>query len=210
MSESARGHTAHRLSFIAALDFERMPAAEVAAALLGAGYGAVEWTMEHLGELRQPSSALACQQDLSRGGADALNRTLAAIEAAADAEVPVVDVLTGPNLWEEGPKPSYGEEAWSSALASLEVACRRGEDLGVQIGFEPCWGTLAHDANTAQRVIDTVPVSVTFDPSHFVMSGDEIPALVRRWGDRIVNVHLKDAFGRTGLEGKDFHLLHAR
>jgi sugar phosphate isomerase/epimerase len=205
VSEPARSLlTAHRLAFIAALDFERMPAADVSATLLGSGYGAVEWTMAHVNELGRPATALACQQDFARGGTEALRRTLAAIEAAADAEIPVVDVLTGPNLWEEGPRPSYGEDAWSSALASLEAACRRGQELGVQVGFEPCWGTLAHDADTAQRVIDAVPVSVTFDPSHFVMSGDQIPALVRRWGDRIVNVHLKDAFGRAGLEGEDF------
>jgi inosose dehydratase len=205
VSATARGAGgARRLSFIAALDFEGVPAAEVVGSLLGTGYQAVEWTMSHLGELRQPASALACQQDLSRGGDDALKHTVAAIEAAAAAEIPIVDVLTGPNLWEEGPDPRYDEQAWSTALASLDAACRRGEELGVRIGFEPCWGTLAHDAETAGRVIDAVPVSITFDPSHFVLSRDDIPDLVRRWGDRIVNVHLKDAFGRPGREGEDF------
>ncbi len=89
-------------------------------------------------------------------------------------------------------------------LAGLEAACGRGQELGVRIGFEPCWGTLAHDAATADRVLASVPVSVTFDPSHFVMSGDDIPALARRWGERIVHVHLKDAFGRPGMDGEDF------
>lgn len=194
-----------RLSFIAALDYERMPAEEVAESLTLAGYDAVEWTMAHVGELRAPASALACQQDLVSGGALALERTLAALEAAAEAEVPVVDVLAGPNLWEPGARQRYDVDAWATALKALDTACKRGEQLGVKIGFEPCWGTLAHDAATAERVLAAVPVGVTFDPSHFVLSEDDIPGLVRRWGERIVNVHLKDAFGRPGMDGEDFH-----
>jgi sugar phosphate isomerase/epimerase len=112
--------------------------------------------------------------------------------------------VTGPNLWEPGARPRNDEEAWAVALRGLEAACRRGEDLGVAIGFEPCWGTLAHDRATADRVLDAIPVSITFDPSHFVMTGDDIPELARRWGERIVHVHLKDAFGRPGIDGEDF------
>lgn len=197
-----------QLSFIAALDYERRPAAAVAASLAACGYDAVEWTLEHqeeLGEQRLPASALASQQDLVSGGYAALERSLAAVEAAADAGIPVVDVLSGPNLWEPGAERRYDVEAWATALKALETICERGERLGVKIGFEPCWGTLAHDAATAERVLAAVPVSITFDPSHFVLSDDDIPGLVRRWGERIVNVHLKDAFGRPGMDGEDFH-----
>jgi len=197
-----------RLSFIAALDYERRPAAEVATSLASCGYDAVEWTMAHLeelGEPRLPASALACQQDLVSGGYPALERSLAALEAAAEAGIPVVDVVTGPNLWEPGAQRRYDVEAWATALKALETLCERGERLGVKVGFEPCWGTLAHDAATAERVLSAVPVAITFDPSHFALSEDDIPGLVRRWGERIVNVHLKDAFGRPGMDGEDFH-----
>jgi sugar phosphate isomerase/epimerase len=193
------------LTFIASLGFEQRPAAEVAAELAAAGYDGVEWTMAHVDDLRQPSPALACQQDLVTGGASALERTLHAIERAHEAGIGTVNVLTGPNLWEPGARPRDDEQAWATALGSLEAACARAEPLGVAIGFEPCWGTLAHDAQTARRVLDQVPVSVTFDPSHFVMTGDDIPSLVREWGERIVHVHLKDAFGRPGMEDEDFH-----
>ena len=194
-----------RLSFIATLDYDGMPATAVAESLAAAGYDAVEWTMAHLEELRQPASALACQQDLVNGGEGALRRSLAAVEAAAAAGIPVVDVVTGPNLWEPGAERRYDVDAWATALRGLEAICARGEQLGVAIGLEPCWGTLAHDASTAERVLAAVPVSITFDPSHFVLSHDDVPGLVRRWGERIVNVHLKDAFGRPGEEGEDFH-----
>ncbi len=196
--------TARPIAFIAALGYEEMAASAVADSLREAGYDGVEWTMAHLDDLREPAVALACQQDFVSGGDRALAATLTAIERAADAGIEIVDVVTGPNLWEDGAQRRDDEAAWSVALRGLEAACDRGAELGVAIGFEPCWGTLAHDAETAERVLDSVPVSVTFDPSHFVLSGDDIPALARRWGDRIVHVHLKDAFGRPGMDGEDF------
>jgi sugar phosphate isomerase/epimerase len=193
------------IAFIAGLGYEQRPAPEVVESLLGAGYDAVEWTMAHLGDLREPAVALACQQDFVSNGDAALRATLEGIEAAAEAGIATVNVVAGPNLWEPGADARYDDDAWSAALGGLESACRRAEQLGVAIGFEPCWGTLAHDAETAQRVLDAVGVSVTFDPSHFVLEGEDIPELARRWGERIVHVHLKDAFGRPGAEGEDFH-----
>lgn len=192
------------ISFIAALDFEDRPATEVSAALTGAGYDSVEWTMAHADSLVGPSSALACQMDLVTGGDAAVEETFHAIEVAAAAEIPIVNVLTGPNLWEDGAVPRSDEEAWGIALSGLEKITDRASGVGVKIGFEPCWGTLAHDAETAERVLEAVPVSVTFDPSHFVMTGDPIPELVRRWGERIEHFHLKDAFGQPGMDGEDF------
>lgn len=192
------------LGFIAGLGYERMAAASVVESLLEAGYDGVEWTMAHENELLPPSLALACQQDLVGGGDEALSTTLRAIDSAAAAGIPVVNVLTGPNLWEQGAQARDDEEAWQVALQSLSAACEHAAALGVTLGFEPCWGTLAHDADTTRRVLDEVPVSVTFDPSHFVIEGEDVPALVREWGERIVHVHLKDAFGRPGIEGEDF------
>ena len=192
------------ISFIAALDFEDRPAAAVLDALLGAGYDSVEWTMAHIDELLAPASALACQMDLVTGGEAAETETFRAIDAAAGAGIGIVNVLTGPNLWEQGAVARDDEQAWSVALGALERICARGEEAGVRIGFEPCWGTLARDAESAQRVLDSVPVSVTFDPSHFVMTGDPIPELIERWGERIAHFHLKDAFGQPGMDGEDF------
>lgn len=196
---------ARPLAFLAGLGYEEMAAGEVSESLLGCGYDAVEWTMAHVDDLRQPAVALACQQDLVSGGDGALARTLAAIESAAEAGIGVVNVVSGPNLWEPGATPRADERAWSTALTALEAASVRAAELGVRVGFEPCWGTLADDAATAQRVLDSVDVSVAFDPSHFVIHDEDPAELIRRWGSRIVHVHLKDAFGRPGGEGADFH-----
>lgn len=196
---------ARPLGFIAALDFETWEAQAVADALVGLGYDGVEWTMAHIDALVEPSLALACQQDLVTGGEPAVARTLAAIDRAAERGIGVVNLLTGPNLWEPGATARHDEAAWSTALGALERICAHAERAGVTAALEPCWGTLAHDAATAQRVLDAVPVAVAFDPSHFAVSGDDIPALVRSLGPRIAHVHLKDAFGAPGMEGEDFH-----
>lgn len=198
------GAADREISFIAALDYETRPAAEVRDSLLGAGYDSVEWTMAHLDEMLAPASALACQQDLASGGESAVAITIEAIGRAAEAGIGTVNVLTGPNLWEPGHRAAHDETAWKVALNGLELICAAGQREGVRVGLEPCWGNLAHSAETAQRVLDAVPVSVTFDPSHFVMTGDPIPELIRRWGERIVHFHLKDAFGRQGIDGEDF------
>jgi len=73
------------ISFIAALDYEERPAAEVLESLLEAGYDSVEWTMAHAEELLAPASALACQMDLVTGGEKAAEETIRGIEAAAAA-----------------------------------------------------------------------------------------------------------------------------
>ena len=149
--------------------------------------------------------SVALQPQGIAGGEAAVETSLAAIDAAAEAGIPVVNVLTGPNLWEPGAEPSVGDDAtWTRVLLALELIFERGEAAGVKVALEPCWGTLAHDAATARRVLDAVPVSVNFDPSHFVMTGDPIPELIREWDGRIAHFHLKDAFGRPGMEGEDF------
>lgn len=192
------------VSFIANAGYETWPAARVVESLRDLGYDSVEWTLEHRGELLAPASALAAQADFVTRGEDAVADTLVAVEAAAEAAIGIVNVVTGPNLWEEGALPLYDEKAWAAALGGLEKAVVRADQLGVKVGFEPCWGTLAPDAERAERVLGEVGVSVTFDPSHFVMTGEDIPGLIHAWGDRIVHFHLKDAFGRPGDEGEDF------
>ena len=194
-----------RLGFIAALDFETWDARAVADGLCEIGYDGVEWTMVHARTLVEPTIALACQQDLVTGGDAAVARTVEALELAAERGIGVVNLLCGPNLWEPGAVRRDDEAAWSTALRGLERICARAAALGVRAALEPCWGTLAHDAPTAERVLAAVPVDVVMDPSHFVMPRDDIPGLVRAWGDRIAHVHLKDAFGSRGLEGEHFH-----
>jgi sugar phosphate isomerase/epimerase len=208
---------------------------EVVELLVAAGYGAVDWTMEqfepldddpadlqHIAEHARAAGLatpqLMVHQDYVTNDAAEWERRVArserAVDAAALAGIPSIGVVTGPNQWVEGHTVVGRElscgQAWDLALRALERVVGHAEGSGVRVCLEPCWGTLAYDRSSAQRVLDRFGVAdlgVTIDPSHFVMSGDDVPAMVRDWADRVSHVHLKDAFGRAGRVDEDFCFL---
>lgn len=148
-----------------------------------------------------------------------VRRSERAVEAAAAAGIPSIGVVTGPNRWVDGWTPiddstrpdGIGiERAWGLAQRALERVLRRAEAVGVMVALEPCWGTVTDDRATADRMLAALAcpaLGVTFDPSHFVMTGDDVGAMVDAWAERIVHVHLKDAFGRPGMPDEDFTFL---
>jgi sugar phosphate isomerase/epimerase len=222
------------IGYIAA-DVGWRDAHEVVELLVATGYGAVDWTMEQFDPLDDDpvelqriaeharaaglaTPQLMVHQDYVTEDAAEWERRVArserAVDAAALAGIPSIGVVTGPNQWIEG-HAAVGRElssgqAWDLALGALERVVRHAQGSGVRVCLEPCWGTLACDRASAQRVLDRFAVAdlgVTIDPSHFVMSGDDVPAMVRDWADRVAHVHLKDAVGRTGRVDEDFCFL---
>lgn len=206
--------------------------------LAGAGYDAVDWTMEQFDPIDAPAGELKRIVEVARAGGlatpqlmvhqdyvtrdsaqweERVRRSELAVEAAAEAGLASVGVLTGPNKWVDGwTTVGRGEdeiaesEAWGLALRALERVLRRAEAAGVKVALEPCWGTLARDRHRTEYALarlESPALALTLDPSHFVMTGDDVPAMARDWADKIAHVHLKDAFGREGLDGEDFTFL---
>jgi sugar phosphate isomerase/epimerase len=199
---------------------------EILALLAGAGYEAVDWTMEQYDPLSDSPGRLAeivahshaaglsvpqlmVHQDHVTLDDDLweqrVRRAECAVLACAHAEIDSIGVLSGPNLWEPG-AARIGTDltearAWELALRALERVLDRAEEEGVRVALEPCWGTLAHGRYRAEHLLaalDCAALAVNFDPSHHVLCGDDIPGAVRAWGGRIAHVHLKDAFGTSG------------
>lgn len=227
---------ANPIGYVAA-DVEGQTAEQVVALVTAAGYAAVDWTMEQFDPLDQPPEELVRIAGLARAAGLAIpqlmvhqdyvtpdpaewerrvRRSERAVEAAAAAEIASIGVVTGPNRWTAGWTPVGGPggmataEAWGLARGALERVLARGAACGVTVALEPCWGTLVHDRASADRALaalDASALGLTLDPSHFVLSGDDLGAIVEAWRARLTHVHLKDAFGRAGTEGEDFLFL---
>ena len=141
-----------------------------------------------------------------------VNHLIRAVDAAAEAGVPSVGVSTGPHGWDRTALQvgiDISEtQAWDLAVAGLTQVVEHADSSGVRIGLESVWGSLARSGERSQRMLDSVPdLGVTFDPSHFVLTGDDIPQWAHAWKDRIVHVHLKDGFGVQDSEDFFFPLL---
>jgi sugar phosphate isomerase/epimerase len=213
------------IGYVASGMGERSPAA-IVELLAGAGYEAVDWTMEQFDPLRQPPERLRELAELARGAGLAVAQLMVhqdhvtldgelweqrvrrcerAVESCAHAGIPSIGALTGPNPWEPG-AARVGVEvsearAWELALRALERVLRCAEAEGVRVALEPCWGTLAHGRYRAEYLLaalDCAALAINFDPSHHVLCGDDIPGAVRAWSGRIAHVHLKDALGVSG------------
>jgi len=225
---------ARPIGYVAA-DLPGLTADEIIRLLVELEYQAVDWTMGQFDPVEEPSEVFAglvrrshdaglltpqlmVHQDYVTLDAavwdERVRRTELAVDACAQAGVRSIGVLTGPNRWEPGFATVGSElseaEAWKLALSALERVLHRAEQAGVLVALEPCWGTLARDRYRAEYLfsqLDSAALAVNFDPSHFVLTGDDIPAAVAAWGPRIAHVHLKDAVGTQGLPDEEFTFL---
>jgi sugar phosphate isomerase/epimerase len=213
------------IGYVAA-DMGGRSVAEIVALVAGAGYAAVDWTMEQFEPLRDSPQRLEelvqsahgaglqvpqlmVHQDHVTLDADLweqrVRRAECAVLACAHSGIDSIGVLSGPNLWEpEAARVGVDlseAHAWELAQRALERVLDRAEEESVRVALEPCWGTLAHGRYRAEHLLaalDCAALAVNFDPSHHVLCGDDIPGAVRAWGGRIAHVHLKDAFGVSG------------
>jgi sugar phosphate isomerase/epimerase len=164
-----------------------------------------------------PIPALAALVDLVTGDdslrgarADTVSRT---IRLASARRVPVITVYSGPDTWDPAapliPRDLPFGVAWERFAPAFGRLLDEAAGQGVKLAFKPILGTLAKDAGSTLRVIAAwrghQAFSLTFDPSHFAIQRDDIGHVIREWGPLLANVHLKDGFGRPGVEGIDYH-----
>jgi sugar phosphate isomerase/epimerase len=225
------------IGYVAA-DMGGRSVSEIVALVAGAGYAAVDWTMEQFDPLRDSPRRLEEMVEQARVAGlqvpqlmvhqdhvtldeslweQRVRRAEAAVLACADTDIDSIGVLSGPNLWEPG-AARIGVDlseahAWELSLRALERVLDRAEEVSMRVALEPCWGTLAHGRYRAEHLLaalDCAALAVNFDPSHHVLCGDDIPGAVRAWGGRIAHVHLKDAFGFTDPAARPRARVYAR
>ena len=123
--------------------------------------------------------------------------------AAAKLGVKVVPGFTGSSIWaylysfppnsadlvEKGYQ--HFAEMWSPILDVFD-------EVGVRFGLEAHPTEIAFDVASAEAAVKAVggrkAFGFNYDPSHFVYQNVDYVAFIRKFGDRIYHVHMKDAY----------------
>lgn len=224
-----------RIGLVTYPAFAAMDARATVEAAARMGYRSIELTSEVLGltapdsvvELTAvvqkarragaPVHALGALVDPISGDSDQRTARIGtmrrAIELAAEAGVPMLSVYAGPDTWDPAAPAIPGDlsrdEAWARLWAAFDPLLAQAERAGVLLAFKPVIGTLAFDTASTHAVLARYGCArhfgITLDPSHFALRRETLSEVVASFGPRICNVHLKDAFGKPGVEGTDFY-----
>lgn len=136
----------------------------------------------------------------------------AIVRAAEKLGVGVVSGFTGSPLWSY--VAGYPAATAQTIRDGLKDFARKWNpildvcrDSGIKFAFEVHPGQIAFDLYSAEMALDVLngreEFGFTFDPSHLHWQGVEPVEFVRRFGERIYHVHVKDAAltlnGRSGV-----------
>jgi len=221
-----------KVGFTASLDFCSWKPERVVEALSKIGYGGVEWTLSHFNpetksieELETlvkttrdhglEISEIVVQQDLvepdEKVRRERIDMVKRCIKAAGEAGVDTLNLFTGPSPSDpNSPKilRSIQEgEAWSMVLGAFDELVEEAERYGVYLAVEAVFGHLCHDYYTLKELLDNIDseyLGVNMDPSHYALYRNDVSWVVKRLGDKIKHVHMKDVVGRPGIHGEDF------
>jgi len=111
--------------------------------------------------------------------------------------------LTGP------PRPKNRQPSaddYKSAGRALTEIGRRSVDLGVPVGYHNHMNTLSEGPEELDWVMDAADpryVKLELDIAHYKQGGGDPAKAVRKYGDRILFLHIKDVESTPPAEGRD-------
>jgi sugar phosphate isomerase/epimerase len=175
-----------------------------------AGYGYVELAAisgmaEHISPAMSAAERRSVREQLADRGL-----TATAIEAATTdrARLEAVFALAGDlaiaivNIGSGG--VSGDEDSTMRAIAHIHDLATLAGEHGLRLAVKPHVGQAIYNAATARRLTDEVhepALGLNFDPSHLYRAGEEPQEVARRWGTRIVTVHIRDCLSREQRVG---------
>lgn len=128
---------------------------------------------------------------------DILADELARLEIAADAAAALgaTQIVLGGGARRAGGtlETDYGRLAYS-----LDLVGELAERHGLRASYHPHLGTMAETPEEIDQVLARTGIAFCPDTAHLVAGGGDPAALIRRYGNRVAHVHLKDlAIGST-------------
>ena len=91
--------------------------------------------------------------------------------------------------------PRLTDGGWAATIALLETIAAETRAAGARIAFHPHAGTFIETPDEVERLAASIAADVLpfcLDVGHFLVGGGDPVAAMRRYGQRIEHVHLKD------------------
>lgn len=221
-----------KFSFLPREYAEHLKPEEICRELSRIGYRGVEWSREHFkpremspAELKrlttvpadfgmEVSEVFIALDYVVRNDAvrrDNVALTKECVEAAAGIGVHTVNVSPGPQRWVPDhvgiPQEMSEGDAWDMVFDAFDEILPVAEKHEVYLAVEGVWGMIAHDYYTTLPLFaryDSEYLGINMDPSHGNLCRNDIPWVIRQWGNRIKHSHLKDSVGLPGQDGETF------
>lgn len=92
-------------------------------------------------------------------------------------------------------KPVFANEEWLSLTRGLEELGRLAEDKGMHLVYHHHMGTGVQTTSEIARLMESTDpqlVYLLFDTGHLVFSGENPEDILKKYGERVKHVHLKD------------------
>jgi inosose dehydratase len=84
------------------------------------------------------------------------------------------------------------DDAWQRLAVNVGRAVRIVRDAGFEPTFHHHAGTYVESPDEIDRFLSDSDVDLTLDTGHLALAGGDVGDAVRRWGERINHLHLKD------------------
>ena len=151
--------------------------------------------------LAEVYAALPFSANGPAGDALAVGRTKLAELHAADGDVLVAALGLSPGRIERAGRaevsdtPRLTDDAWAALVEILDTLGREARAQGHRVAFHQHAGTFVETPDELDRLVDRTNadlVGICLDVGHYTVGGGDPVAALRRYGERVTHVHLKD------------------
>jgi inosose dehydratase len=95
------------------------------------------------------------------------------------------------------------EQAWRRLSEHLDQVASLASEYGMTVALHPHVGTLIETAAQVERAHEFVRVGWCLDTGHLLIGGTDPVQFARRYGGRVVHVHLKDVDASLAAKVRD-------